>query len=520
MRTRAAKLAGYAERAVSNPVVAYGAVAAIQLRVIWNIWKYKDLVAGDSSDYFVDAASWAHGLHENIVYYPLYDAFWGTILAIVHDVYAAATIHRILIVLAVTLLVLALMRSLLGPAIGLLIAIWWAVTPANYNVLYEVHLFGATPILLAALLVARARSRVMLGSAVAILAASAVLIRNELLIAAAIFAAVIVVHEFRRRRTSRARLREYAWSYGLPLLLACVVIGVTYALSYVHGQSAWQLLEAKERLNLCEAYAVGFQQHHPALVPGNPWLTCSTVMRHSFGETMPTFFQALAANPRAIGGFILWNARLLPGGFQVALFDGTSVGSNPSYRPVTQHDTTALVLSIVLLAVLVAGIAVAWRTDRIRLRAALGARKWPLTMLASIAVATLAVVLTERPSGGVHVRPDGLRACRVRIVSTRPGQEHWRASAGRSGGARPDGRAARLAFVPLPAGAASDLRRGSPPRSRSNVPCNGRTRCWSPPAIQARSATTSPTRTSAIANRSTGRRCAHSSVRPRPCGWS
>ena len=66
----------YAEKAIANPFVAYTAIASLQLRVIWNIWKYADLTNGDTSSYFVDAASWAHRLREP-VYYPLYDALWG-----------------------------------------------------------------------------------------------------------------------------------------------------------------------------------------------------------------------------------------------------------------------------------------------------------------------------------------------------------------------------------------------------------------------------------------------------------
>ena len=164
---------GYAERAVASAYVAYPLIALLQLRVIWNIWKYSDLTTGDTSFYFRDAVSWSHGLHENVVYYPLYDAFWGTILAVVHNVYASMIIQRVAIILIVTLLVLALMRSLLGPTLGLLIAAWWAIVPANYGVLYEVHLFGAVPLLLAVLVVARAPRRQGLGIAVAILLAGA-----------------------------------------------------------------------------------------------------------------------------------------------------------------------------------------------------------------------------------------------------------------------------------------------------------------------------------------------------------
>ena len=164
---------GYAEKAVASPFVAYAAIAALQLRILWNIWKYSDLVSGDTSSYFLDVATWEHGLKQNVVYSPLYDAFWGTILDVVHNL-SAAIVQRVAIILGVALLVLALMRSLFPPALALLMGVGGNRCPANYDPLYEVHLAGAIPILLALLVVARMPRRQGMGIAVAILLAGAV----------------------------------------------------------------------------------------------------------------------------------------------------------------------------------------------------------------------------------------------------------------------------------------------------------------------------------------------------------
>src|SRR5438045_8522626 len=60
---RARRLVDLADRVVAHPLVSYALIAALQLRVIWNVWKYKDLTYGDTSNYFINAASWMHGLH-------------------------------------------------------------------------------------------------------------------------------------------------------------------------------------------------------------------------------------------------------------------------------------------------------------------------------------------------------------------------------------------------------------------------------------------------------------------------
>lgn len=398
VRRLAQRLAGYSEVAVAHPVVAYAALAGLQVRILWNIWKYADLTTGDTSYYFVAASSWAHGVQENLIYYPLYDAFWGTILAVVHNVYAATIIQRVAIVLAVTLLVLALMRSLFGPALGLLLATWWAIVPVNYAPLYEVHLFGAVPVLLALLVVARVPQRLGLGIAVAILLAGSVLVRNELLVAAVVLATAIAIYELRALRGGRrATRRAYLLAYGVPLAVACLLIGGAYARSYVQGNAAWQLLAAKEESNFCELYAVAYQQRHPARFTGNPYTQCSILTQQAFGRPMPTFFQALAANPRAVAGFAAWNAQLLPGGLQVGLLGATAFDADPDLTPATERSTYTLVLSLAILIAVIAGLLIVAREGRLSRRKMPPRTLWIVVTVASIAVATAIVALTARP---------------------------------------------------------------------------------------------------------------------------
>ncbi len=388
----------HAQKAVASPWVSYTLIVALQLRIIWNIWKYSDLASGDTSYYFVDVATWQHGLHENIVYSPFYDAFWGTILAVVHNLYAAAIIQRVAIILVAALLVLALMRSLFGPALGLLIAAWWVIIPANYDVLYEVHLLGAVPILLALLVVARMPRRQGMGIAVAILLAGAALMRTELIAAAVILAVVVAVYEaWEFRSGRRASWSSYVRAYVVPLALAVLVIGGTYARSYVQGNEAWQLLQAKEERGFCNFYAAAYQQRHPTRFTGNYWTECQPLMQQTFGRPEPSILQATAVNPRAVAAFLAWNAQLLPGGLQVNLFGASAFENDPDPLPVTENSTYALLLSVVMLLLVIAGLISVVCDGTVSLRRMSARTLWIAVTLASIAAATVLVALTTRP---------------------------------------------------------------------------------------------------------------------------
>ncbi|HEX5224604.1 MAG TPA: hypothetical protein VFW29_05685 [Solirubrobacteraceae bacterium] len=397
------ELAGATERVravVAHPAFSYAAILAIQLRVVWGVWQDKDLTVGDTANYFVDVTSWAHGAHLNIVYNPLYSVIWGTILAVVHDVYAAATINRLAIVLLATVLVLATMRTLFAPALAFLIALWWAVVPQNFAVLYDVHLLGLILELVAVVVVARVPTRRGAGAALALLLADGLLVRTEMLLTTAMFALVILFAELRRRRSGvRAPAPVHLKAYAIPLAIALLLFAGAYWRSHIQGQTAREMLEAKQELNLCEAYAFNYQQRHPQRVPGNPFLECSAIMKHDFGRPMPSLTQAISANPRAMAGFFAWNVELLPAGSEVALFGATSSGKNPAYPPPRMHELYAGLLGLAALALILVGGALGAREARReeRVRRWVGDRRWPLAVLATIVLGNLIVVIDQRP---------------------------------------------------------------------------------------------------------------------------
>src|SRR5262249_54011924 len=171
----------------AKPWPSYAIISLLQLKILWKIWAFRDLTTGDTSSYFSSAYRWYENFAVNIVWSPLYTAFYGSMLILTRDAYAATILHRVLIVMAATLCVLALMRILLPPALALLIAAWWAVLPINFETLYEVHLFSLLPILAAWLVAAWKDDPWHRGTALAILAGATILVRNELIVAALLF---------------------------------------------------------------------------------------------------------------------------------------------------------------------------------------------------------------------------------------------------------------------------------------------------------------------------------------------
>jgi hypothetical protein len=387
----------FAERAVSHPSVAYLAIAALQLRILWKVWDYKDLVFGDTSSYFTYASAWVHGLHDNIVWSPLYTDYFGTISALIHNVYAAETVERMSIIFGAALLVLALMRKLLGPAIGLALAIWWVVLAPNYNVTFEVHLFAVLPILVATLILVHRHDRRTLGAALALLLGATLLIRNELIIATTLMAIAVLRHEWRTRRVERVTRWDYLRAYALPLAVVVALTGGAYWRSYVHGRGVAAQLAEKQDLNLCQFYAFNYQQRYPKRFTGAPFTQCGPLMQRTFGRQMPSYLTAVEANPGAMAAMVAWNAQLIPSGIQVSLFGATGTSGNPDFYPVSMHRVYALVLLLLAGAIVIAGVLAARRDRRFWRHEWLRERRWALILLATIAVNTLFVALTERP---------------------------------------------------------------------------------------------------------------------------
>lgn len=324
------------KQVIDQPLFAYASIILLQLKVIWRIWDYKDLTFGDTSSYFPGAYLWFTEFANNIIWSPLYTSFFGSFLHVTSDVYIATILHRIVIVFTVTILVLALMRRLLPPGIAWVIAAWWAILPINFDTLYEVHLFAVIPILLACLVITQRPTPLARGGAIAILAGASILVRNEfsLITAATVFICVVWEGWQYWKLSNRYPLKQYALSYGIPLIATFALILAFYSQSVIKFPELPAASAPKHTLNICQVYAFGYQQRYPGKWIGDPWTGCQDLMKQQFGQDEPSLFQALMANPPAMLDHFRWNTSLTLNGIQVSLFNATSGSVNPDYPPV------------------------------------------------------------------------------------------------------------------------------------------------------------------------------------------
>lgn len=377
-----------------RPWFAYSTLVLFQIKVLWGIWNYIDLAGGDEASYCRMASSWFRGWHVDILWSPLYTAFYGTFMRLSSDAYAVSIAYRVAIVIVLCVLMLWLMRKLLPPSIAWLVAAWWAVLPINYDSLYAVHLLPVIPLLAIYLVVICNPSPWGRGIAIAILAASMILLRNELSVALLVFSAVCVCWEIRAFKGNHAvsgkSLASLARAYLLPVALAAVLCAFFYSRS-IELES-----RPKHTLNMAQVYAFGYQQRHPEWKK-NPWTGYQELMERDFGADLLPLSEMIRRNPRAVLANMWWNICLTPSGIQLMLFNSISGGITPDYLPVKTHSRTALLLSIIVVSIWIAGSILFFKERAYWLDFWL--RRRALCWLAMLSVASIAVpvILTQRP---------------------------------------------------------------------------------------------------------------------------
>lgn len=378
----------------------YLLVSLVQLKVLWGIWRFRDFTFGDTTYYFLDAFKWYDRFANNIVWSPLYTTFYGSMLILTEDVYAATTLHRVIIVLVVGLGVVAAMRQILPAGIALLLALWWAVLPVNFETLAEVHLFSVLPILAAFYVAARWDTSIGRGVVLAILLGATVLVRNELSIALLLFVAICLFLEYRETqpgsKDDRGRWTKQVFAYGVPALIALAICLFFYWRSEIKFPQVNEVASSKHTLNMCQVYAFGYAQRHTEWTL-SPWLECTGLMTETFGQPYPTLFQMVRNNPAAVAEHFLWNLRLLPNGLQVSLFNAMSGTTNPDYVPVQANSWVALLLTTFVAALLLLAVIKVARQSDYWLAQFDPKKLLVVLLMGALLCVAVATILTQRP---------------------------------------------------------------------------------------------------------------------------
>jgi len=386
-------LDGRVTRVVKSAWFSYLTIFLLQLKLIWGVWLSRDLTWADTSYYFLIANDWFKNGHVLIAWSPLYTSFYGSLLPVAHDAYTVTILHRVLIVLALAVLVLALMRRLLPPSIAWLAAAWWVVLPINYNAMFEVHLFAVIPVLLSVLVILWKPGPWGRGICLAILFASTFLMRNELFIPTILFGVLGLSWDLLRGRTGTGQTARILRAYGIPLLVASALI--LFYVSRARDLQMHEQMARKHTLNVCQIYAFGYQQRHPDWQV-SPWTQCQQVMTRVFGVPEPSLAQALRRNPRAMLEHFWWNIQLIPSGLQVLLFNQMSGTVTPDYIAV-KHSWRAYFYSFIACALLALGIFGFIRERDFWWKFWLAERVWVWVAMGCLGIVTAIVMVTQRP---------------------------------------------------------------------------------------------------------------------------
>ena len=387
-------------RVAASPWFAYGSILAIQAKVLWGIWDYRDLTPGDGSYYFSMASRWADDLLVTPAYYPLYNVLYGSLKWIVADPFSVTILHRVLIVLGTTALLLAVMRRLLTPGIAWALALWWAVLPIAYDTIFEIHLLSALAGLAIVLVALRWSGLAARATVFGLLLAAALLVRNEYIVASFVFGVVWLGYElWRMRKGTAPGWRALAAAGAIPLLSFAILFGLVSWRSAPHG-SVLSQLSGKNELAFCQGYALGLD-HSGDVRTSNPLAQCRVYTREDFGEDMPSLPQAIADDPGAVAGHFGRNARLFPAGLEIGLFNAKfgSVGeaSNPDYIPVNRGSWPVLVGSLAVALVIVIGVLLIWRERRRWWDDWIHGRVWGWAVLAALGSMAVYAGLMTRP---------------------------------------------------------------------------------------------------------------------------
>ncbi len=379
----------------------YLTIFLLQLKVVWGMWKYRDLTFGDTSYYFVNAYRWYTNLTVDIAWSPLYTAFYGTLLHLTTDVYYVTIVHRLIIIFLLVIMILSLMRRLLPPNIAWFMTAWWAILPVNFNALYEVHLFAVIPVLACWLLILRNRSPWDRGGALAILLVSALLVRNEIIVGVLILFVICIWWEMRLRQKATATQivspSSYLKAYGVPILIAAMLTVFAYTHSIFRFPSLSKHLADKHSMNMSQVYGCNYHQRYPEW--DKNWMMESVdLMERDFGEQKwLSLGEMVKKNPKAVCESVLWSFSLVPSGIQVLLFNVTSGNATPDYIPVNVNAPVALTLSTILLAVLTVGGLRLYAERRYWWNSWLEARAIGWLAMVAVALVALPVIATQRP---------------------------------------------------------------------------------------------------------------------------
>jgi hypothetical protein len=187
----------------------------------------------------------------------------------------------------------------------------------------------------------------------------------------------------------------------VPVALIAVVLAVFLPRVFNRPGPAGSFSANKGGVVFCQNFIYGARQRgdYSQQLSRNKPLACEDLMLTLFHQRLPSFTQALRANPGAMFDHFEWNAHLVPQSLELMLFDQISGGQrdNPDDVPVTYDSPLTFVGLLAVIAFVSVGMALLWRQRRRWWGEWLRDRVWGYATLTCLAIAALAVMIAIRP---------------------------------------------------------------------------------------------------------------------------
>jgi hypothetical protein len=278
---------------------------ALQIKVLWNTWYSWDLPLWDGSNYFIYGRQVAGSFRfPPFEWSPLFAGYYAVFHLLFADAgpFAVYLAHRLITLILVLVLLYALLRATLSPAIAWLLAAYWIVLPVGLTNHYVVHLFVLIP-LLGAYLMSRSKS-VYRNSIILVCLLLATFVRSEFVISFVMASVLLMLNDYAINRDKMLHIGQWLRLYT-PLLVvgvALVVLVIRAGPSHTPISRPWGAF--------MQHYAWGYQERHPEWNV-DFWFKYGEAVQRSFGDAS-SLTEAALCNPLALVTHFLWNLRLLP----------------------------------------------------------------------------------------------------------------------------------------------------------------------------------------------------------------
>lgn len=327
-------------------------VSLFLLKSNWNIWENYEWAMGDAASHYASGFKAILDFARiRVSWSPLNSLYFGAFGVITGDPFLATILHRIVIVLATTLLFFGILRKLLPGVVAMAMTFWWASIPTNIAPLYTVHLFAHFANLVPVFGFLLSKTERGRGISLALVAVSALFLRNEGVACYLFLSVCLTFFELWRRKSGKGiTLGRFAGSYLAPSVFVFSIWALLAAQSNTGFMGSVEAIRHKSAFNFSQNYSFTYFLQHPE-TEGNVWYVYDEICERDFGKGCVSVGEAMRENPEAFMNHVKTNVQGIPASVEISFFNARHTERNPDVVTTEVHRFGAL-SGLVLLCLL------------------------------------------------------------------------------------------------------------------------------------------------------------------------